>query len=118
MYVSFTPAFLQAQADQAFRVPDHFVPVALGLLVAGTLVWIVAAALGFSRARDFGPSARWFAAASMLLVLHHLFFVILGLGVIGDPDLVLSLGAFFNLFVALAGLCAIVGFLRLTDPGP
>jgi len=29
---------------------------------------------------------------------------------------VLGIGAFFNLFVVLASVCAIIAFVRLTDP--
>ena len=33
-----------------------------------------------------------------------------------DADKVLSIGSFIILFPALGALCAIVGFVRLTDP--
>jgi hypothetical protein len=111
-------ASMLALQDQAFRAPSYFVPVTLLLLVGGALGWLVAALLGFTRARVFGTSARWFALASVCLLLHHLFFIVLALGVINNSDLVLSVGAFFNLFVALGAVCAIVGFTRLTDPRP
>lgn len=110
-------AFEEA-GEQAYRAPSYFVPVALLLLTVGALGWLVAATLGFARARVFGASARWFALAAVCLLLHHLFFVVLALGVISNSDLVLSLGAFFNLFVVLGAVCAILGFTRLTDPRP
>jgi hypothetical protein len=31
-------------------------------------------------------------------------------------DLVWGLLSFFNIFVVLAAICAIIGFVRLTDP--
>ena len=110
---------LQEQMDQAYRVPRYFAPVFLLLLVGGALGWLVAAALGFTRARAFGSSARWFAYASLCLILYHLHFLLLGLGFLSnDSDLVLNIGAFLNLFVLVGAICAVVGFTRLTDPGP
>ena len=109
----------QAQADQAYRSPAYFVPVALALLSLGALGWLVAAVLGFTRARVFGASARWFALASVCLVLYHLQWILLAMGIIGqNTDMVLGVGAFFNLFVALAAVCAIIGFTRFTNPRP
>lgn len=110
---------LQAQQDQIFRAPSYFTPVLLALLALGALGWLVAAVLGFTRARVFGASARWFALASVCLVLFHLQLLVLGIGVAGnDTSLVLGVGAFLNLFVVLGALCAIVGFTRLTNPRP
>lgn len=111
---------LQAQAgDQAFRAPAYFELVFVLLLAGGALAWLVAAALGFSRARTFGASARWFALAALCMIIYHLHFVLVGFGVAQrDNELVLALGAFLNLFVFLSGVCAILGFARLTDPRP
>ncbi|HEU4597496.1 MAG TPA: hypothetical protein VFS10_20370 [Pyrinomonadaceae bacterium] len=110
---------LQAQADQAYRAPAYFIPVALLLLSLGALGWLVAAVLGFTRARVFGASARWFALASVCLVIYHLQWVLLAVGIMDQgTDTVLSVGAFFNLFVVLAAICAIVGFTRFTNPRP
>ena len=110
---------LQAPPDQIFRAPSYFTPVLLALLALGALGWLVAAVLGFTRARVFGAAARWFALASVCLVLFHLQLLVLGIGVAGnDTSLVLGVGAFLNLFVVLGALCAIVGFTRLTNPRP
>ena len=111
---------LLAQADdQIFRTPTYFAPVFLLLLVAGAIGWLVAAVLGFARARAFGASTRWFALAAVCLIIYHLQILVLGFGVAQrDNDLVLSIGAFFNLFIVLASICAIIGFVRLTDPRP
>jgi hypothetical protein len=104
----------QAQADQAYRAPTYFVPVALLLLSLGALGWLVAAVLGFTRARVFGASARWFALASVCLLIYHLQWVLLAVGIMDQgTDMVLSVGAFFNLSV-----CAIIGFTRFTNPRP
>src|ERR1041385_7129557 len=41
--------------------PTYFFPVAVLLLVAGGVAWLIAAVLGFARSPAFGPSARWFS---------------------------------------------------------
>ena len=102
---------------QSYAKPSYFGAVVVLLLVAGVIGWIIAAVLGFARARAFGPSTRWFALASVCLIIYHLQFLVLAVGAIqNDTDLVLGVGAFFNLFVFLASICAIIGFIRLTDP--
>jgi hypothetical protein len=113
-------ASMQAEsADQAYRAPSYFLWVALLLLAAGALGWLVAAVLGFTRARVFGAAARWFALSAACLVIYHLQWLVLAVGIAGrGTDIVLSLGAFFNLFVFLAAVCAIIGFTRFTNPGP
>jgi hypothetical protein len=109
----------QEQADQSFRAPTYFRWVFLLLLVCGGLGWLVAAVLGFARARAFGSSARWFAMAAICLILFHLHFIVLGFAMTQDnSDLVLQVGAFLNLFVVLGAVCTIIGFTRLTDPRP
>ncbi len=108
---------LLAQTDTVFREPAYFAPVVLSMLVLGAIAWLIAAVLGFARARAFGPSARWFSFASVCLILFHLQFIALGFGVLTkDNDLVFGLLTFFNVFVLLAGICAIIGFIRLTHP--
>lgn len=112
-----TVAIALAQTDTVFREPSYFAPVVLSMLVLGALAWLIAAVLGFARARAFGPSARWFSFASVCLILFHLQFIALGFGVLTkDNDLVFGLLTFFNVFVLLAGICAIIGFIRLTHP--
>ena len=108
-------AFMQTQeADQLFRAPTYFAPVFLVLLVAGALGWVLAAVLGFTRARGFGAPARWFALSAVCLIIYHIQLFVIGFVVAQkDNDLVLSLGAFFNLFVVLASVCAIIGFVHL-----
>ena len=115
-----TLLLMLAQADdQVYRTPKYFAPVLLILLGLGALAWLVAAVLGFARARVFGASTRWFALSSVCLIIYHLQLLLLGFGVAqSDNDLVLGLGAFLNLFVVLGAFCAILGFVRLTDPRP
>ena len=103
-------------ALQSYNKPGYFEIVALALIVAGALGWLVAAILGFARARGYGAPARWFATAASCMVIYHLHLVLVGIAsTFGDLALPLKIGAFFNLFVVLAALCAIIGFVRLTD---
>ena len=101
-------------------LPSYFPWVAFGLLSLGGLGWLIAAAMGFARARAFGESPRWFAISAVCLLLYHIqifVFVIYGINE-SNPDNLLAMGAFFNLFVALGAVCAIVGFMRMKDPRP
>lgn len=94
--------------------------VFLILFIGCLLGWLVASLLGFARAREFGSSTRWFALASVCLLVYHLHLVAVAL--LGrsetDVDKVLSFGAFFPLFGLLGSICAIIGFMRLTNPRP
>ena len=101
-------------------LPSYFPWVAFGLLSLGGLGWLIAAAMGFARARAFGESPRWFAISAVCLLLYHIqifVFVIYGINE-SNPENLLAMGAFFNLFVALGAVCAIVGFMRMKDPRP
>ena len=107
-----------AQAE--VRIPAYFPWVAMGLLAVGGLGWLIAAVLGFARARAFGESPRWFAISAICLLLNQIqwfVFAIYGLNEKNTGNL-LAMGAFFNLFVALGAICAIVGFMRLGKPQP
>lgn len=109
--------FMFAQTETTFKEPAYFAPTLLGLLALGAIAWLIAAVLGFARARAFGPSARWFSFAAVCLILFHLQFIALGFGILTkDNNLVFSLLTFFNIFVLAAGICAIMGFIRLTNP--
>lgn len=115
------PAMLLLQTGVTARQPAYFAAVAGGLLVAGGVGWLIAAVLGFARARAFGASTRWFSFAAVCLLIYHIQFVLLGfIAIMGaqqnDSDSVLAFGAFFNLFVVLGAICAIMGFVRLTNP--
>lgn len=114
-------SFLALQTGMTANRPAYFMVVAVGLLFAGGLGWLIAAVLGFARARAFGASTRWFSFAAVCLLIYHIQFVLLGfVSVMGaqqnDFDSVLSFGAFFNLFVVLGAICAVMGFVRLTNP--
>ena len=115
MPLTFTLALLQGEQ---MRIPAYFPWVAAGLLVIGGLGWLIAAVLGFARARAFGESPRWFAASAVCLLLYHIQWFVFAVYGMNEANLenVVGMAAFFNLFVALGALCAIVGFMRLTGP--
>jgi uncharacterized membrane protein YhdT len=117
------PLLILLQAETRATQPGYFAPVALFLLIAGLVGWLVAAVLGFARAPAFGASARWFSLAAVCLIIYHLQWILLGIVALlsvsqGDADLraMLSVGAFWNLFIVLASVCAVMGFVRLTSP--
>ena len=106
-----------AQVETTFREPSYFAPVMLGMLVLGGVAWLIAAVLGFARARAVGSSTRWFSFSAVALILFHIQFIVLGLGVLTkDSGLVFGILSFFNFFVLVGAVCAIMGFIRLTSP--
>ena len=112
---------LLLQTGVSARQPAYFAIVFLGLLVLGGIAWLIAAVLGFARARAFGAPTRWFSFAAVCLLIYHIQFVLLGLvtwmgAQQNDFDMVLQFGAFLNVFVVLGAICAIMGFIRLTNP--
>ena len=111
------------QAQIRATQPAYFIVVVLVLLVLGGVGWLIAAVLGFARSPAFGPSARWFSYGAVCLIIYHLHFLFFGvfafLGMSQNPvDLstALGVGAFFNLFVVLGAVCAIMGFVKMTSP--
>src|SRR5207244_13255264 len=99
------------------KEPSYFLPLIVGSLSLGAVVWLVAAVLGFARARAFGAATRWFSFAAVCMLLYHLQFLLLGFGLIlRDVQLSLTILRFFNVFAVLAGACTIMGFVRLTSP--
>jgi hypothetical protein len=115
------PAMLLLQAGVTAKQPAYFAAVLIGSLVIGGIGWLIAAVLGFARARAFGASTRWFSFAAVCLLIYHIQFVLLGfIAVMGaqqnDFDSVLGFGAFFNVFVVAGAFCSIMGFVRLTNP--
>lgn len=94
--------------------------VFLILFIGSLLGWLVASVLGFSRARAFGSSTRWFAFSCLCLLgfnLHLLAVSLLGMTET-DPEKVLNFGAFSPLFLLLGSIFALIGFLRLTNSRP
>ena len=120
--MSFALLMLLLQQLRATQ-PNYFFLVTLLLLIAGGVGWLIAAVLGFARSPAFGPSARWFSYAAVCLIIYHLHFLLFGVFVfLGmsqnsvDLSMALGVGAFFNLFVLLGAVCAIMGFVRMTNP--
>jgi uncharacterized membrane protein YhdT len=106
-----------AQVETTFRQPSYFAPVMMGMLLLGAVAWLIAAVLGFARAPAFGPSARWFSLSAVCMILFHIQFIVLGLGVLTkDSSLVFGILSFFNFFILVGAVCAILGFIRLTTP--
>src|SRR6476659_11281040 len=111
------PAMFLLQTGVTAKQPAYFAAVLIGSLVVGGIGWLIAAVLGFARARAFGASTRWFSFAAVCLLLYHVQFVLLGFVAImgaqaNDFDSVLKIGAFFNVFVVLGAFCTIMGFVR------
>ncbi len=105
------------QVETTFHEPDYFAPAILVMLALGAVTWLIAAVLGFARARAFGPSARWFSFAAVCMLLFHLQFIGWGFGFLTkDNTLIFTLLTFFNLFVILGAICVIMGFVRMTSP--
>jgi len=106
-----------AQGETTFREPGYFAYLMLGMLVLGAVTWLIAAVLGFARAKAFGASARWFSFAAVSLILFHVQFIVLGIGVLQkDSTVIYGILSFFNFFIIVAAICSIMGFIRLTHP--
>src|SRR5436190_3998477 len=109
------------QVGVSAKQPAYFAAVLIGSLILGGIAWLIAAVLGFARARAFGASTRWFSFAAVCLLIYHIQFILLGFVTFmgaqqNDFDSVLQFGAFLNVFVVLGAICAIMGFVRLTNP--
>jgi hypothetical protein len=104
------------QVETTFQEPSYFLPVVLGSLSAGAVLALVATVLGFARARAFGASTRWFSFGALCLLLYHLQFLLAAFGLMVKEQTGFAILTFFNFFVVLAALCAIMGFVRLTSP--
>ena len=110
-------SIMLAQVESTANKPTYFIPVFLGLFLVGAIAWLVASVLGFARARAFGPSARWFSFAAVCLLLFHLQIIAVGFGMVtNDTALAFSILTFLNVFVILGAVCAIMGFVKLTNP--
>src|SRR3954468_17371322 len=112
MFPLLTNALAQAEPQ---RLTMNFVWIVTGLLALGGFCWLIAAALGFARARAYGEPARWFAVSAVCLLLYHVQWFVFAVYGINEHDTtsVIGVAAFFNLFVALGAVCAIVGFTRM-----
>lgn len=118
MLIDALPVMLLLQEPQVLQPPSYFLPVIVILFFASFLAWLVAVVLGFSRVRAYGSSAKWFALAAMCMVLWLLQFVLIGVVLVKpeqNTELFFVTGAFLPLLFGLAGVCMIMGFVRMTD---
>src|SRR5213082_1666146 len=69
---------LSLQAGLSAKQPAYFALVFIGLLILGGIAWLIAAVLGFARARAFGAATRWFSFAAVCLLIYHIQFILLG----------------------------------------
>src|SRR5437016_7666547 len=111
--MSLVASLIMLQTGVSANQPGYFVAVLIGSLIAGGVGWLIAAVLGFARARAFGASARWFSMAAVCLLIYHIQFLLLGfVAILGaqqnDFDAVLDFGAFLNVFVVLGAICSIM----------
>src|SRR5829696_3911564 len=114
MFVS--PHILAQSESTVYNLPTYFTWVFGLLLIAGALAWLVATVLGFARARAFGVSARWFAAASACMILYHAHWLALAFGIYsGSESAMFMILALLNLFIVLGAVCTIIGFARLKN---
>ena len=105
-----------AQTETTLTKPGYFAPAIMGMFLLGAVAALVAAVLGFARAGAFGPATRWFSFAAVCLIMFHIQYLALGFGVLTeDSGLVFGILTFFNVFVLLAAVCMIMGFVRLTS---
>jgi hypothetical protein len=110
--MTFAPMLAQVETPQVQS--SALILIIIALLAVGLVGWLAATVLGFARAR-FGPSVRWFALASLCLLIYHVQWIAFALFGRNETDInrVLGFGAFFNLFVFIGSIFAIIGFLRL-----
>lgn len=113
-----SPHILAQAESTVYNLPPYFTWVFGLLLIAGGLAWLVATVLGFARARAFGVSTRWFAAASACLILYHAHWLALVFSVTSqNGSVIFPILASLNLFVVAGAVCTIIGFARLNTAG-
>lgn len=111
------PLILAQNESTVYNLPPYFVWVFGFLLVAGGLGWLVATVLGFSRARAFGGSIRWFAMAAACMILYHAHWLALVLSIASQNNsIIFTILVSLNLFVVLGAIFTIIGFARLNKP--
>jgi len=116
-------ALILAQADgqaaQVYDLPSYFLPIFSVLMIGGALCWLIAAVIGFGRARAFGPHVRWFALAAACLFLYQIHFLLMSFASIsGKGSLAFPLITSLNLFILLGAICAVIGFMKMKATAP
>jgi hypothetical protein len=111
--------FLLVFQDTRFTYPGPiFTYIAMGLIAAGIIGWLLAVVVGFPRIKRMGPGGSWFALSALCILLFHVhllaFGVILGIATVKkqDPGLAMKVGFFFNAFIVLGAFCALIGFAK------
>lgn len=95
-----------------------FTYIAMALIAAGIIGWLVAVAVGLPRVKQMGPAGRWFALSALCILLFHVhllvFGVMMGMATVSKTDTgpALKVGFFFNFFVVLGAFCALIGFSK------
>jgi uncharacterized membrane protein YhaH (DUF805 family) len=111
-----------AQGDSDYAqviLPKYFVPIFFALMVAGLLGCLIAAVLGFRRARDHGGNGRWFALAAVCLVIYHVQLLVMGFAAMkANASIAFPLITLLNLFIFLAAVCIIFGFYKMRPAIP
>lgn len=111
------PLFLAQDESAVYNLPPYFIWVFGLLLIAGGLGWLVATVLGFSRARAFGASTRWFAMAASCLILYHAHWLALVFSIrLFSAETTFLILASLNLFILLGAIFTIMGFAQLNKP--
>src|SRR5438045_9702499 len=96
---------LALQTGVTAKQPAYFAAVLIGSLILGGLGWLIAAVLGFARARAFGASTRWFSFAAVCLLIYQIQFILLGfVAVMGAEQNAVASVAGFGAFV----MCVVV----------
>jgi hypothetical protein len=117
MFSTIVLTLIQVAESRTFTPPSYFAVPLVGFLLLGAVASLVAAVLGFARAKAFGPAARWFALACACLTIYHIQWLLAAFALIGgDNDLAFGAFGFINLFITLAAMCAIIGFVKMTNP--
>ena len=112
------PPLILAQSEATvYNLPPYFIWVFGLLLIAGGLGWLVATVLGFSRARAYGLSTRWFALGAACLILYHAHWLALVFSINSqNGNIIFPILASLNFFVVLGSVCTIIGFARMNTP--
>src|SRR2546430_15561000 len=104
--MSLVASLIMLQTGVSANQPGYFVAVLIGSLILGGVGWLVAAVMGFARARAFGASTRWFSLAAVCLLIYHIQFLLLGFLAVAGRQLfffneVPASGIFFLAFLVI-----------------
>lgn len=120
MVLQFAVVLLQNTSTVSnYQQPKYFVPTLLLLLVVGLLVSLVAFVLGRGRARAGGPAVKWFSFAALALFLYYVQWFAFAFAIARQSTTLIWLLLSFNtLFVLIAAVCALMGFMQIKGAEP